>query len=268
MSGESLEKTVTGLIATASRVEGHITDREIRCLAVLAALPSANGVILEIGSFKGRSTIVLAKSAALAGETKIVAVDPLTSPAKTDPDLGGQASGWSDFQLNLKNAGVENAVEFHCQRSAELAGRWNPSRKIRLLWIDGDHTYAGAKSDLDLFRPYLADGAIVAMHDVLHSHEGPARVFAEDILLSPHFGPFGFCGSIAWAQYFEAPAISASFRSRKARTYRRLTRLIALSVFYEPLQGWHRLRYKLARAMIPHGDVSTEEFQRRVLSVR
>ncbi len=266
MNGTTFEKAVAGLIETAGQVEGHITNREIRCLALLAAVPSAKGVILEIGSFKGRSTIVLAKSAALAGETKIVAVDPLTSPAKTDPDLGGKANGWSEFQVNLRNAGVENAVEFHCQRSSELAGQWDANRNIRLLWIDGDHTYTGAKSDFDFFRPFLANGAIVAMHDVLHSHEGPARVFAEDILLSPHFGPFGFSGSIAWAQYFGSPETSTPFRPRKARVYRRLTRLIALSVFHEPLQGWHRLRYKLARAAVPHGDVSVEEFRRQIVA--
>ena len=78
----------------------------------------------------------------------------------------------------MKNAGVENVVEFHRQRSSELAGKWDASRKIRLLWIDGDHTYTGAKLDLDLLRPFLANGAIVAMHDVLHSHDGPVRVFA------------------------------------------------------------------------------------------
>ncbi len=33
------------------------------------------------------------------------------------------------------------------------------------------------------------------MHDVLYSHGEPARVFAEDILLSPHFGAAGCCGS-------------------------------------------------------------------------
>ncbi len=267
MNDELFEKTVAETIQTVSQVEGHLTHHEIRCLTLLAAVPATKGVILEIGSFKGRSTIVLAKSAALAGETKIVAVDPLTSPSKTDPDLRGQASGWSDFQTNLKNAGVENAVEFHRHRSSELAGKWAAGRKIRLLWIDGDHTYAGAKLDLDLFRPFLANGAIVAMHDVLHSHDGPVRVFAEEILLSPHFGPFGFSGSIAWAQYFESPDVSVPFQPRKVRFYRRLTKLIALSVFDEPLRGWRRIRYKLARVAIPHGDVHAEEFKRQILPV-
>ena len=265
MNNQTFEQAVVNSLQSVRQVEGHLTDREIRCLTLLAAVPSAQGTVLEIGSFKGRSTIVLAKSAALAGETKIVAVDPLTSPSKTCPDLRGQASGWNDFQNNLKNAGVASAVEFHQEFSQDLAAKWDASRKIRFLWIDGDHTYAGAKRDLDCFRPFLANGAIVAMHDVLHSHDGPVRVFSEDILLSPHFGPFGLSGSIAWAQYFTSPDVSAPFRTQKVAAYRRLTKLVALSVFDEPLVGWRRFRYKLARAAVPHGDMNAEAFQRQIL---
>jgi predicted O-methyltransferase YrrM len=260
----TFEKLFGEALQAVANVEGHLTDREIRCLTLLGATPCAEGVILEIGSFKGRSTIVLAKSAAGTGESKIVAVDPLTSPSKTDPDLRGKASGWSDFQMNLKNAGVEDAVEFHRQRSSELAGKWDASRKIRLLWIDGDHTHAGAKLDFDLFRPFLANGAIVAMHDVLHAPGGPARVFAEDILLSPNFGAFGFSGSIAWAQYFASPEVSVPFRSGKVKFHRKMTRLIALSAFDSEPHGWNKLRYKLARFRIPHGDVQLEEFNRQI----
>ncbi len=265
MNNQTFEQAVVNSIASVRQVEGHLTDREIRCLTLLAAVPSAKGTVLEIGSFKGRSTIVLAKSAALAGETKIVAVDPLTSPSKTCPDLCGQTSGWCDFQANLKNAGVTAAVEFHQEFSQDLAAKWDAGRKIRFLWIDGDHTYAGAKRDLDCFRPFLANGAIVAMHDVLHSHDGPVRVFSEDILLSPHFGPFGLSGSIAWAQYFTSPEASLPFRAQKVEAYRRMTKLVALSVFDEPLQGWRRFRYKLARAAVPHGNMDAEAFQRQLV---
>ena len=260
----TFEKLIGEVLPAVANVEGHLTGREMRCLALLAARPCAKGVILEIGSFKGRSAIILAKSAALAGETKIVAVDPLTSPSKTDPDLRGKLDGWADFKMNLKNAGVEEAVEFHKERSSDFARRWDPARKIRLLWIDGDHTYAGAKLDFDLFSSFLANGAIVAMHDVLHAPGGPARVFAEDVLLSPHFAAFGFSGSIAWAQYFASPEVSLPFRSDKVKGYQKLTRLIALSAFDSVPRGWNKLCHKLARFRIPHGDVQLEEFNRQV----
>src|SRR2546422_8145249 len=89
-------------------------------------------------------------------------------------------------------------VEVHATFSKSVARGW--SRPIRFLWIDGDHTYHGAKQDLDLFAPHLVDGGIVALHDVLHRFEGPIRVFVEDVLRSDRYGPAGVCGSIVWAQ--------------------------------------------------------------------
>src|SRR2546429_8130962 len=84
-------------------------------------------------------------------------------------------------------------------RPAHLARDWR--RPIRLLWIDGDHQYEAVKRDLALFRPYLAPGAIVAMHDVLGTWPGPLRAFVEDVLGSDDFGPAGCFKSIGWAQY-------------------------------------------------------------------
>ncbi len=156
-------------------------------------------MILEIGSFKGKSTVGLASIAQRYGLGPVVAVDPHSAPAVTDFGHGSGQSSWDDFQASLRTAGVERTVEAHRAYSRDLARGW--SRPIRFLWIDGDHTYRGAKEDIDLFRPHLVPGAIVALHDVLHTFEGPVRVFAEDLLDSDEFGPAGLCGSIGWAQY-------------------------------------------------------------------
>jgi len=48
------------------------------------------------------------------------------------------------------------------------------------------------------------------MHDVLPHHGGPARVFAEDILLSTPFWSGGFSGSIGWSQYCRIRAVRVS----------------------------------------------------------
>lgn len=240
-----------GLADKADKIEGFLSPSEMRFLALMAAFPRARGAVLEIGSFKGRSTFILASAAKLAGEDRIFAVDPLVAPSETDPDLGGEASSEADFLRNLDEAGVAGNVEFFKEFSGELAPRWD--RPIRLLWIDGDHTYKGTKADLDGFLPSLSDGAIVAMHDVLHEFEGGIRVFAEDILGSPHFGACGFVGSIAWAQYRNDPAKTERFRARKLKLGKKAARLIPFVSGGGTLTGLRKKRYKILRALVPHG---------------
>ena len=254
---------ITDLLKEVEPIEGYLSAKEIRFLALLAACPTTKGEILEIGSFKGKSTIILTKAAAFSGNPKIVAVDPMTAPSVTDPDLKDAASSLTEFQANLRRHKIAPHVEFHCSFSSELANTW--SRPLRLLWIDGDHTYKGTKQDFDLFAPHLADGAIVAMHDVLHEFEGGVRVFMEDVLLSPHFSPVGFCGSIGWAQFHADVRIGWKYRDQKLRLYRCLGRLIPYVVFKNELKGWEKKMYKLRRVLVPHGAVDPARWLQAVI---
>lgn len=254
-----------GLIETTKNIEGFLSEKEIKLLALLAACPTAKGEILEIGSFKGKSTIILAKSASLTAETNIVAVDPLTSPSITDPDLQGEESCLKDFQTNLRNSGVEKHVEFHRKRSWELAKVWN--RDIRLLWVDGDHTYSGTKSDFDMFSRFLSNGAIVAIHDVLNNYEGTIRVFLEYVLLSKHFGPVGMCGSTGWSQYFKDPNTGRKFKHQKNELYLKLRRLLPYCVFGKDIKGFAKIKHKVLRWKVPHGDVNPSKWLREVMFI-
>jgi len=213
----------------------------------VTACAPARGTILEIGSYKGKSTVGLAFIAQRYGLGPVVSVDPHSAPAVTDFGHGSAPSSWDDFQASLRAAGVERHVEAHRAYSRDLAKGW--TRSIRFLWIDGDHTYRGAKEDIDLFRPHLAPGAIVAMHDVLHSFEGPVRVFAEELLASDQFGPAGLCGSIGWAQY--RPSDGAQWRAARLALGRRVRRLIPFADG-RALTGLRKLRYKVWRGLVPH----------------
>jgi len=214
----------------------------------VAACAPARGTILEIGSYKGKSTVGLASIAQRYDLGPVVSVDPHSAPAVTDFGHGSQQSSWEDFQASLRDAGVERSVEPHRAYSRDLARGWN--RPIRFLWIDGDHTYRGAKEDIDLFRPHLVPGAIVAMHDVLHTFEGPVRVFAEELLASDEFGPAGLCGSIGWAQY--RPRDGGQWRTARRALGRRVGRLIAFVRDGREPTGLRKLRYKLWRGLVPH----------------
>jgi MMP 1-O-methyltransferase len=257
------EQFTEKLLKDIESVEGYLAPNEIRFLALMAACPTAQGEILEIGSFKGKSTVILAKAAALTDNTTIHAVDPMIAPSETDPDLKGEASSFPDFQKNIAAHNVAGQIEFHQNFSYELAEKWD--EPIRLLWIDGDHTYQGTKFDFDGFAEHLSDGAIVAIHDVLHEFDGGIRVFMEDILLSPNFGACGFVGSIAWAQFSKDEQTGWKYRDEKLTLYRKLSRLIPYVVFKKELKGFEKKKYKLLRSRVPHGAVNPQEWLKKVI---
>lgn len=243
-------------------VHGHLSDKEVDFLFLLGAARTAPGAVLEIGSYMGRSTVILAAAARLAGDQQVVAVDPLTSPAPTDPDLAGAESVEPEFRRNLEQAGVADRVEFHKAFSEELSPDWD--RPLRVLWIDGDHTLEGARRDMRGFAPHLADGGIVAMHDVLHRRPGPMRVFMEEVLLSERFGACGIVGSIGWAQCRHDPQDALRHREEKLKLWKQLARVLPLAVFKDRSSRIDRKLWKLRRNFVPHGAADPAAWCKRV----
>ena len=263
MQPTDLETHLDDMAALSQSLSGCLSVREVRFLALAAAtIPPSLGDLLEIGSFKGKSTTVLAKSVALAGGDRVVAVDPLTLPASTDPSINAGESLPDIFWETLEANDVRDMVEFHQLRSEELATNWN--RPLRFLWIDGDHTYTGAKTDFDNFAQHLRPGSVVAFHDVLHPAEGPIRTFCEQVLLSSAFGPCGLCGSIGWAQFVGAGPRSDSYSNRKITLFRKLSRLIQFVALGRTPKTTNPMRYKILRPLVPHGNMKTSTWENEI----
>jgi len=244
--------------SSARDIPGFLGESEARLLGTIAACASRGGAIVEIGSFKGKSTVMLAKVAAHYGLGPVVAIDPHNfknvelAEHRTMPG----ASSYQEFLDHLRAAGVSGRVEVHRTYSSEVAPGWN--RPIGFLWIDGDHSYRGAKTDFDGFIRHLLPGGVVAFHDALHEFAGPIRVFVEDVLRSDRFGAAGFAQSIAWAQF--TPESGARFRSRRAALERKAAPLISLLRDERRLGGLRKLQFKLLRSRVPRGAVTPQEW--------
>ncbi|MGC0774979.1 MAG: class I SAM-dependent methyltransferase [Candidatus Acidiferrum sp.] len=238
------------------KVPGHLTENEARFLGLLAACVPVSGTVVEIGSFKGRSTVMLAKVASHYGFGPVVAIDPHNSPILVNIPTNPETSSYQDFLENVRAAGVSDHVEAHAAYSKDMAESWN--RPIRLLWIDGDHSYEGAKNDLDGFLPHMAPMGVVVFHDALNPFPGPIRVFVEDVLGSNRFGPAGFVHSIAWAQF--RPEDGEAFREPRASLARRASRLIPFVKDGDELHGFAKRRYKLSRFLVPHSAIDARKW--------
>ena len=166
--------------AILSKVEGMLTPNEGRYLYKLAQLNHGKGAIVEIGSWKGKSTIWLAFGSMAAGDDKVYAIDPHTPL----PEEGYVEDTEADFRRNIEEAGIDSHVVAIIMTSEEAVKGWN--RPVGLLWIDGDHRYEQAKQDFLLWEPHVIEGGTIAMHDTIRK-KGPKRVLWERIFRSNRF---------------------------------------------------------------------------------
>jgi predicted O-methyltransferase YrrM len=112
----------------------------------LAADGPGEGRIVEIGSFLGNSTIFLAAP----GRDLVYAVDPHDEASMTQVPSDETIS--DQFIENLELFGVRERVVYLRQRSVDAAATW-AAGPVRLLFIDGLHTYEAVRSDFAAWLP-------------------------------------------------------------------------------------------------------------------
>jgi len=96
----------------ACDVEGWLTEAQARRLFAAAGAVPPGGRIVEIGSFRGRSAIVLARGA--RADVEVVCIDPHAGSDRGPQEIAAQpALGEADlaaFRRNLERAGVSDRV--------------------------------------------------------------------------------------------------------------------------------------------------------------
>lgn len=177
------------------KVEGWLFDHEARLLYNLARDRSIKGEVVEIGSWKGKSTVVLALALQETGGGKVHAIDPHTG----NPEHG-KVQTFEEFKENVRKAGVEANVAPIVKPSKEAAVGW--TAPVRLLWIDGNHSYDFVKTDFEVWDPHLVNGGVVAFHDSIHA-EGVSRVLKESLFPSDRYRNIGFVDNIVYAEKTE-----------------------------------------------------------------
>lgn len=165
-------------------IEGWLEDAEADLLLAAASRAIAtvqNGAVVEIGSYCGRSTVVL--GAALSASenpngVKIYAIDP------HDGIVGALGQGVQrmpptreKFLRNIANAGITHLVEPITRRSFEV--EWD--KPICFLFIDGLHDYFNVARDFYHFERWIAPKGFVAFHDYADYYPG-VKTFVDELL--------------------------------------------------------------------------------------
>jgi predicted O-methyltransferase YrrM len=184
------------VLASVSDVEGWMTDAQARRLWDAARRVAPSGRLVEIGSFRGRSTIVLAQAA--DDSVEVVAIDPHgggdRGPNEYTPDEQLGDSDHDSFHANLARAGVDERVR-HVRRASGRALGEAPG-PLDLLYIDGAHRYAFAKPDIEMWGARVREGGTMLIHDSFNA-VGVMLAQLRLLFLSREFRYVGRSGSLA-----------------------------------------------------------------------
>jgi len=176
-----MKKEYRFVISKAQKIEGMLTNKEAFLLYLLAKQSSGKGAIVEIGSYKGKSTVCLALGTKKASREKVYTVDWHKGWKNA---VGGGTL--PDFKQNMKKHGVFKYVIPMVMKSEEAARIWAKKKNpIMLLWIDGSHDYKDVRKDFLLWSQYIVEGGVIAFHDTFWN--GPYKVVNEYILKSGKF---------------------------------------------------------------------------------
>jgi predicted O-methyltransferase YrrM len=157
-------------LAAVEDVEGWMSDGQARLLWDRAGAVPPGGRIVEIGSFRGRSAIVLARASAKAG-IELVAIDPHAGNDRGPQEIHGSVDeGEADnvaFRENLARAGVAEQVRHVRQPSQDALSA--VSGPVDLLYVDGAHRLRPAMDDISRWGARVRPGGTMLVHDSFSS---------------------------------------------------------------------------------------------------
>jgi predicted O-methyltransferase YrrM len=163
----------------ADDAKGFMPPDEAEALWDAAWAMAPHGVILEVGTYCGKSATWLG-AAARDRSGQVVTVDHHRGSEENqagwehhDPSLVDPATGLMDtlpyFRRTMRAAGLEDVVTAIVGRSVTVAAMW--STPLAMLFIDGGHAEEHAQNDYTGWAKFVVSQGVLAIHDVF---EDPA----------------------------------------------------------------------------------------------
>ncbi len=111
-------------------VDGWLSPSECKFLNGIAPYIPDSGAIVEIGSWKGRSTLCLGLAIKGKRKNSIISIDP-----HQWSDSSSKSSTYDDFQNNIKRFSLEQDIQSIKKKSVEAVKYWK--KPIAFLFVDG-----------------------------------------------------------------------------------------------------------------------------------
>lgn len=166
-------------------IDGWRFPEDLALLYLLARDVGGPGLTLEIGSYKGLATTALAHGVRAGGHEPVHTVDPHTGDRQALEEAGSSSvSSEQALRETIARASLSEHVVAYTMTSDELAVSWDGSA-IRVLFVDGWHSYDAVASDLRNWVPRLTAGGIVLVDDYANYPDVRAALDDADELLPP-----------------------------------------------------------------------------------
>lgn len=210
-------KSFDEVFRSIADVEGWMTRAQAVRLWDAASQVPAGGLMVEIGSFRGRSAIVLASAS--GDDVQLVTIDPHGGNDRGPQQLDGFVEeGERDHQeyvANLARAGVTSKVRHVRLPSQEALGEVD--EPVDLLYIDGAHRYQPALADIRRWGDRVAPGGTLLIHDSFSS-VGVTLALVSHLFSSAQFRYEGRSGSLAqYRRLGRGPVLPAARARNLAR---------------------------------------------------
>jgi MMP 1-O-methyltransferase len=177
------------MLQDLSTVDGWLFDDEPQWLYEQAC--AADGIIIEIGNYCGKSTICLAQGSKDGYGHPVYSIDP------------SRRATYDVLRKNLQRLNVDDKVNLIINKS-ENATYMFAEMEAAFIFIDGAHDYVNCARDIDMYLPFLNCMGTVAIHDCNSVFPGVMLAYKDRILSVPDAwkktGIRRTGSHIAWAQ--------------------------------------------------------------------
>lgn len=161
-------------------LSGLIDADQGEVLRDLAAAVPPGRAIVEIGSFRGKSTAFLADGTRRGG-SHVWAVDPWDLPGNPYGKHGFSAPEVREaFERQLRACRLWSRVTPVRAFSTEAAANWS-GPPVGLLYIDGDHAESAVRADVAAWSPHLADDHVIVFDDLDTKRNPGVRVVVDEL---------------------------------------------------------------------------------------
>ena len=144
--------------------EAWFPEASQQVLADLAcSVENVPGMVVEFGSWEGRSTIALARA---VHPRSVLAVDTwMGSPGEISAQLASHRNVYAQFQANVRQWTKGNVVPYVSGWREFLGHEAEP---VALAFIDAEHTYTEVRDNIAALLPLIQSGGVICGDDVHH----------------------------------------------------------------------------------------------------